>query len=263
MPAEANAKPLPAGSTFAKTTQSASPMSTPIGQKGETLNNSQATRAMNLKPDDEQVDKWDNYPAKPNKLIYLFMALAVGTLLLTIYLFAQGHWIFGIIGIAGLLILLLLSYSFGNGGLKKRIAYESGLLIPAIIVNTAPLELLAMADMSTTAGQEPVYGFMKIAGRNLPNHEIVVNEKVPCVALFGSAKKGYRRHFEARPVCCGFADPKLVAQATTAISKEPTGNRKFRTEWDMLYALRDKIGVSMKPGTILFFDGDLNGTGFK
>ena len=238
-------------------------MNKSVGEKGGNLANSQASRAMNIKPDEEQVEQYDHYPAKGNPLIYLFLILAVGTLLLTGYLFANGHWIFGIIGIIGILILLLLTYSFGNGGLKKRIAYESGLLIPAIIVNTSPVELLAMANMSTTENGEPVYGFMKIAASNLPNHKIEVNEKVPCVALFGRATKGYRRHFEPRPVCCGFKDPALVAQATAAISKSPPPIRKFRTEWEMLYALRDKIGTSMKNGTILFFDKDLNGANFK
>ncbi len=238
-------------------------MSKPVGEKGENVNNSQASRAMNRKPDEAQVEQYDNYPAKGNPLIYLFLVLAAGTLLLTIYLFANGHWLFGIIGIAGLLILLLLSYSFGNSGLKKRIAYESGLLIPAIIVNTAPLELLAMADMSTAAGQEPIYGFLKIAAKNLPNHKVELNEKVPCVSLFGMATKGYRRHFEPRPVSCGFKDPTLVTQAVAVISKGPTENRKFRTEWEMLYALRDKIGTGMKKGTILFFDKDLNAANFK
>ena len=238
-------------------------MSKSVGEKGGNLNNSQASRAMNLKPDEEQVERYDNYPAKGNPLIYLFLVLAVGTLLLTIYLFANGHWIFGIIGIAGLLILLLLTYSFGNGGLKKRIAYESGLIIPAIIVNTNPVELLAMANMGIQENQEPIYGFIKIAASNLPNHRIELNEKVPCVSLFGMAKKGYRRHFEPRPVSCGFKDPALVTQAVAVISKEPTENRKFRTEWDMLYALRDKIGTNMKKGTILFFDKDLNAAHFK
>jgi hypothetical protein len=229
-----------------------------VGERGAHLNASQATRAMNLKPDEAHLEKYDHYPAKGNPVQYLFVILAIGTLALTIYLFKNGHWIFGIIGIIGVLLLSLLAYSFGSATLKKQVAYENGLLIPAIIVNTSPVELLAMANMATKEDQEPIYGFLKMAAPNLPNHKIELNEKVPCVSLFGMGIKGYRRHFEARPICCGFKEQALIAQAIAVISKEPTENRLFKSEWDMLYALRDKIGINMKGGTVLLFDKSLN-----
>lgn len=227
-----------------------------IGEEGEDFNLSQASRAMNIEPDEEQIKNHDQYPDSGNFIKYFFIILLLGILGLTIYLFFNGRWILGIFAIIGTLFFALLTFVFGNA--TKKMAYKNGLIIPAIIINTSPIEILAMADMRTTEEQTPVYGFLKMIINTLPNHKVEINEKVPCVSLFGMAIKGYRRHFEPRPISWGFKDESLIPQTIEIISNDAAPNEFFKNEWEMLYKVKDKISEETARDTILFFDDNLN-----
>ncbi|NDV77525.1 DUF3239 domain-containing protein [Dysgonomonas sp. 511] len=229
---------------------------TKIGQEGDTMNFSYATRAMNINPDTEQIEKYDEYPTKGSPLQYTFIFLTVLILGGAIYLFVTGHWILGIVGVLATLIFTFLSYAF-NSSLRREVAYKDGLLIPAIITSVSPLEILALADVSVIETSEPIYGVRKMKVNNLPNQEIVKGEKVPCAALFGAGHKGYRRMFEPRPICWGYSDKDLIAQATQAITEDkPEGN--FDDEWAMLSAIEAKYVDIIKDEDLTFFDKDLN-----
>ena len=227
-----------------------------IGEEGEDFNLSQASRAMNIEPDEDQIKKYDQYPDSGGFIKNIIIFLLFAILGLTIYLFYNGRWILGIIGIIATLFLGLLTFVFGSA--TKKAAYQNGLIIPAVIINTNPIEILAMADMRSTDEQAPVYGFQKIKINTLPNHKIEINEKVPCVTLFGMAIKGYRRHFEPRPISWGFKDASLIRQTIEVISGDQTENEFFKTEWEMLYKAKDKISEETARDTVLFFDADLN-----
>lgn len=226
-----------------------------IGEEGENFNFSHASRAMNIEPDEEQIKKYDQYPDTGSFIKYLFIILSLGTLALTVYLFSNGRWILGILGIIGTLLFAFLILVFGG---SKKMAYKIGLIIPAIIVNTNPIEIVAMADMRSKEDQEPVYGFLKMIINNLPNHKIEIDEKVPCVSLFGSAIKGYRRHFEPRPISWGYAEESFIPQTVAVISQEATSSDLFNNEWEMLYKIKDRFTVDVAHNTVLFFDEDLN-----
>ena len=152
--------------------------------------------------------------------------------------------------------MVLLTLVFGNA--TKEMAYKNGLIIPAIIINTNPIEILAMADMRSMEEQEPIYGFLKMLIKDLPNHKIEMYEKIPCVSLFGMAIKGYRRHFEPRPISWGYEDAGLIPKVVDIISEEEVTNDAFKNEWEMLYYVKDKLNKDLEYETAVFYDENLD-----
>lgn len=130
----------------------------------------------------------------------------------------------------------------------KRIAYESGLIIPAIITEIQPLTLLALADVRGDEEKKLVWSCRKIIIQQLPHHHLTVSEKVPCVSLFGMSVKGYRRCFEPRPVSWGFSDENHRQQALESIREE---------EWHVLARLEPQM-KKVPEDVMVFFDKDLN-----
>lgn len=221
-----------------------------IGKQGSSLNDSVASSAMNMKPNEEHLKKYDEYPVSRNTIHYIFIVADVLLTAFTAYLFYSGHWIWGIVLLLVSLILLVFTYSICNSNMIKEIAYENGLLIPAIVVNTNPIELVVMADMSTLDGQDPIYGCLKIRANKLPNHKIEINEKVPCVSLFGNTNsKNYRFEFEPRPVCWGFDKKEYIDAAQNAIEE---------SEWQLLSSIASANKDKLSNKTVSFFDKDGN-----
>lgn len=225
-----------------------------IGTEGKHLNFSVASRALNMEPDAARIKQYDEYPAKSNPLKYFSIILSISMLVLTVYLFYSGHWTWGILSGVASFILIMLSVAFNKSILQKEIAYENGLLIPAIITSLNPLEITAMADMSSSEEQSPLFGLIRMQVAALPGHELNLSEKIPCVSLFGMAVRGYRRHFEPRPICWGFAAKELYEAAKTAIAEDVvTDTPILQNEWVLL----EKVAPEMKNfphGEVSFFD---------
>lgn len=225
----------------------------PIGEEGKSLNFSFATRAINIDADQEQIAKYDEYTAKSNPLQYAALAVAVGLLGLGVYLFVIGHWVWGIVSLIAFLFVFMISRSLGKATLQKSIAYEDGLLIPGIICSTNPLQLVAMADMSSEENQPRIYGCTKFSIAALPLHSLEVGTRVPCVSLFGMAVKGYRRHFEPRPVSWGYTDPNIIQGAIVAIDTADDGEV---SDWEILERLASKM-KDVPEKEIVFFNAHL------
>ncbi|QXP61636.1 DUF3239 domain-containing protein [Olleya sp. HaHaR_3_96] len=226
-----------------------------IGDQGEVLNLSSASRAMNTEPDEEQIEQFDEYEAKASPLKYVAMLLAFVSISLSIYLFYTGHWGWGLILIPLILFFGMLTYSFGKANVTKQIAYESGLIISAIVVETNPIKIIALADMRSSTDQKIIWGCQKMTIKNLPNHKIVVGEKIPCVSLFGIALKGYRRFFEPRPISWGYKNPDLISKTVELITNDSA--LESDNEWVILEQLNTKMKNSMDK-EVVFFDEDLN-----
>ena len=226
--------------------------------EGEILNFSLASRALNLDPDEEQIEKYDELKTGGNFMYYIGLLVALGLAVGTVFLFVNGNWILGILGIVITLFVGMIARSLGKATLQKSIAYKSGLLIPAIVINTNPIQLIALADMSSEEGQEPIYGCRKITVSQLPNHNIAVDEQVPCVSLFGMAFKGYRRHFEPRPVCWGFKEQSVIKNSIDFINNDNEDLPSiYLNEWEMLYTLKSKM-LNVETDEVVFFDSNLS-----
>lgn len=226
-----------------------------IGEEGKFLNFTAASRAMNIDPDTEQIKKYDEYPAKSNAIQYLFIVLCIAMLSLSIYWITGGHWILSGIGILATTFLALLANSFGKATLMKQIAYKNGLIIPAMITNTDPIEIIALANMGSKEEQQPIYGCLKMNVNALPNHTIAVGEKVPCISLFGAAINGYRRHFEPRPITWGFKEAALIPILIEIIAKD-NNELNYADEWQMLDILKSQM-TNATLGEVVFFDNNL------
>jgi hypothetical protein len=224
----------------------------PVGEEGKSLNFSFATRAINLDADQEQIAKYDEYTAKSNPLQYVALFIALGLVTLSGYLFYTGHWVWALVSLFLALFVFMLSRSLGKATLQKSIAYEDGLLLPGIIVNTNPLQVVAMADMRSEEDQDVIYGCLKFTVAALPLHALVVGERVPCVSLFGMAVKGYRRHFEPRPVSWGYNDPEIVKNAIAAIDRVEEEDEA--SEWEILEQLVSKMKDAPEKEVLFFND---------
>ncbi len=229
-----------------------------IGDQGEVLNLSTASRAMNIASDEEQIEKYDEYEITANPLKNIVLILTLGALILCVYLFYTGHWVWGTLLVFVTLFLGMLSSSLGKASVNKRIAYESGLLIPAIIIELNPIKIIALADMRSSSTQEKViWGCQKMTLNNLPNHNIEIGEKIPCVSLFGIAIKGYRRHFEPRPISWGFKDSSVITKAITFITND-NDDLSFENEWVILERLVNTMKEVKEEKEVLFFNEDLD-----
>lgn len=228
----------------------------PIGSEGKSVNLSSASRAINIEPDLDQLKMHDEYPGKRSPLFYFTLLLTIAAVCGTFELYKSESWVWGTLLLIVSLILAFLTKTYANPMLMKRIAYESGLLVPAIIINTTPLELIALADMRSSEELDPILGCIKVKVKTLPHHQIKVGEKVPCVALFGMAEKGYRRHFEPRPVAWGYRNANIIAQAIESITNDEMPDSDFQNEWEMLYALADQMKTAPN-NEARFFDENL------
>ncbi len=229
-----------------------------IGDQGDILNLSAASRAMNIEPDEDQIEKFDEYEAKANPLKYVALILTIACLSSTVYSFYTGHWIWGSLLVPITLFLAMLSVSLGKGSITKRIAYENGLIIPAIIIELNPITIIALADMRSSSEQEKViWGCQKMTIKNLPNHKIELGEKIPCVSLFGMAVKGYRRHFEPRPISWGYKKEEYVSKTVDFITTD-NEDLLFESEWAILEKLADEMKELKEEKEVVFFDATLN-----
>lgn len=228
-----------------------------IGEEGVSTMLSVASRAMNIEADIELIKQYDEYSEKRNPLFYAILVVLIGVLVGCVLLYKNGNWIWGSLLTIVSLFLMLFARSFGNPLHTKRIAYESGLLVPATVTSTTPLELVAMADMRSDDDIEPVWGLIKLQVKHIPHHTMSVGEKIPCVALFGMSVKGYRRHFEPRPVAWGYADKTLIAEAHNQINDTiRLADNRFVQEWEMLSLLADKM-KDQPCNEVLFVDNSL------
>ncbi len=223
-----------------------------VGNKGKSVNLSIASRAMNIKPDNEQIKQFDEHAKQTNKfrnklILILFVIGAISA-----YLFTTGHWVF-----ASILTVIALLVLFFTMNINNTTVYESGLIVPAIIINTNPIKIIALADMRSDDEQKLIWGCQKITLKNLPNHKVEIGEKIPCVSMFGMAIDGYRRHFEPRPLSWGFADPNYISEVVDLITNDGDCPN-FTNEWEILEKLIDVMKTFEKENEVLFFDENLD-----
>ena len=201
-----------------------------IGDKGDIVNLSRATRAVHISPDLERLAKYDEYPAKVRKQklknLFWFMIFAAPTAMLI----AKGYVWWSII--PGILALWKFFWFVAYRNASPQAVYEKGLLNGAIIVNEDPLQIAVMAEMQTTEDAFVCWGVKRFDVKELPLHKIAKGERVPCAVMFGGAMPfaGLWSEMEPHPVCWATADTSVLAEATQAIDE---------TEWRTLEQLAD------------------------
>ncbi|SOC28054.1 uncharacterized protein DUF3239 [Alloalcanivorax xenomutans] len=227
-----------------------------VGQVGESWNDTFASRAMNMPPDPVHMETYDEYPSKFSPLFYVVIALAVFTGVCSFSLYRSGNTSGWLILLVMTLLLLLVLRAFPRPVGHRDIAYENGLLIPAIVIETKPLTLLALADMRGQEDVDLVWGCLKLPVKQLPNHTIAIDEKVPCVSMFGMPENGYWSLFLPRPVAWGYSDPTLVKKVTESLTVDDEDDID---EWAVLQELKDAMKKAPN-NKVIYFDAALQKT---
>ncbi|WP_035562316.1 DUF3239 domain-containing protein [Hymenobacter sp. IS2118] len=236
-----------------------------IGDPGEILNNSVATRAVNIEPDMRKVRRLDIYHRSYRKLLQGWGLTGVALLAAGVGLWYFQHQIWG-----GIVIALSLPVLFIAARLPQTLkgdAYRSGLLIPGIITSLSPLTLLCLTDArtssfdddeeeedetaETTAAGPVFWGVKQVVIEHLTMQPERLGEQVPCVSLFGETNEGgdFYLNFEPRPLAWGTDDARLIEQARQAIDNE---------EWLLLPVVAAAYAASEKnENEIAYFDAAL------
>ena len=213
---------------------------------GKTFNFSQATRTSDIEVDAAWMKQHDEQRPQFMKLIW--QRLVPGFILLGVaaVLYVYGHWVYGSIAILAALSLLFFACLYYNAA--GSAAYTSGALLPAIVVRTAPIELLALANVDCSeedADLDAQWAYKRFSVKRLPVHRVELGERVPCIALFGGAQDGRWTRFDPRPLCWATSDAAAIRRNTARIDD---------SEWDMLSHITDDTTAAN--GDIVLLDTD-------
>ncbi|RPD47019.1 DUF3239 domain-containing protein [Hymenobacter sediminis] len=230
-----------------------------IGDPGQFLNGSVATRAVNLEPDMRRVRRYDIYHRRYRNLLKNWGAAGLALLVAGVALCWFEHPIWG-----SILIVLSLPVLFIAARLPQTLkgdAYRNGLLIPGLITNITPLTMLCVTDIRTSGEEEEdetespgavFWGAKEVVIEQLPLHPAQLGEQVPCVSLFGGSddEGEYYLNFEPRPLAWGTDSISSIEQARAAIDDE---------EWLLLPLLaRAYASAEKNEDGVAYFDADLN-----
>jgi hypothetical protein len=190
-----------------------------IGNPGDSVNLSVASRAARLAPDLERLKKYDEYPAKTRKqkLRHLFWALLFGAP--TALLIAKGYPWWSIV--PGLFAVWNLFCFVIYRNASPEAVYENGLLCAAIIVNEDPLQIAVLAEMQTDEDAPTCWGVKRFDVKELPLHTLQKHERVPCAVMFGGVMPfaGLWSEIEPHPLCWASGDAALLEEAKNAITE--------------------------------------------
>lgn len=238
-----------------------------IGDPGEFLNNSVATRAVNIDPDMRKVRRLDVYHRNYRKLLQGWGLAGLSLLTVGVGLWYVQHQIWGSLFIALAVPVLFIAARLPQT--LKGDAYRNGLLIPGIITSLSPLTVLCLADVRTgddedeyenedeafgnesSAPGRVVWGAKQVVMERLTVQPERLGEQVPCVSLFGETDEAgdFYINFEPRPLAWGTDEARIIEQARRAIEDE---------EWLLLPQLAAAYAASEKnENEIAYFDAEL------
>lgn len=226
-----------------------------VGVAGNVINNSFASSAMNMAPDADRIRKYDTIEAPTRFMLFAIWWVTALMVVGTVYLFIRGHWIIGLLGLPVSAFSALVSYYMIDNVTVKEMAYKDGLITPAIIVSTDPIELIAMANMRFSEDGDEVYGCKRIRVESLPLHTLRIGEKVPCASLFLGKRDGHYKVFNTRPVCWGFDDAGVIERAIESVSDDD--DFEFFDNAREMLAHVESTMINQPYGEIVLFDGHM------
>jgi len=197
-------------------------------ETGSSFNFSRASRTSDVEVNKELMKKYDEQRAKLIRLSWRPLGFFLIMLSLSLKLYVDAHWVWGTLPMLVALFALFRFYAYRNAGGAS--AYTSGLLVPAIVVRTNPIELIALADVCCDDAGDEQFAYKRFAVKNLPLHKVVEGERIPCMALFGGSTNGQWANFEPRPLCWVTDDANAIKHNIDRIEER---------EWDILRKITD------------------------
>lgn len=210
------------------------------------LNFSVASSTVDIVPDKQRIKKYDLYYKGYIRFSLLHLFISVGTTYGLINLYLTNHYIWASLLVPVALIFLFFSYSMYNG--SKPQVYNQGLLVPAVITSTHPLEIVALANLESSNPDGVTWGCKRIDIKALPDHSIMIGERVPCIALFSSPSDGIYTFFEPRPLTWATSDKANILNALQQIEPE---------EWELLNSVAKRVN-ELKINSLAKIDKDQN-----
>lgn len=220
-----------------------------IGDPGEYLNESMASRAVNISPNMKKVARLDIHHREYRKYLWLSMATVAGLLAVAGALF-YFHYMKTAFGF-GCMAYAVFLFGWRFRKMLTGDAYRNGLLVPGIITSVAPLRVSVVAEVQSGDGPNPrdiVWGVKQLEVPALTLHPEQLGELVPCVALFGPSNDGVYTNYEPRPLAWGTDEPAVIEAARAAIDPE---------EWQTAALLAERTPPAEGSYSIAFFDEDL------
>lgn len=225
-------------------------------EKGQTrwLNISYATRNPDITIEESLYNAHDTYLPKLRKVSGIALAIALLFVVFTVILMSKGSWLLAIpLALVALIALFFSRASMAAGGGS---AYKSGLLIPAEVTSTNPVQIVALANISNKDDDddeqsdetEVQWAAKRLNIPSLPLHEPAVGQRVPCAALFGGSSKGLHVAFEPRPLSWATSNIEEIKRNEEVITQE---------EWDFLQEIVDRV-PEHEEDQIALFDHDGN-----
>lgn len=209
----------------------------------KSFNFSNASRTAQLTVNKALVNKYDEYHTRYIKLSWRYFGVFIIFLSIALKLYAGGHWAWALLPTLIALFAAFRFYTHRNAAGTS--AYTSGLLVPAMVASTQPLELLALADVNATENEPPQWAYKHFAVNALPLHQPVVGERIPCVALFGGKVYDRWTNFEPRPLCWATDDAEVLKSNMEAIEEH---------EWNLLAGIVDDTTAAQNDIILLHID---------
>lgn len=120
-----------------------------------------------------------------------------------------------------------------------REMYEEGLLVPGMIVNTQPLTILAIANMTAEDGAAVVNGCYHLEVQELEGAKRELYEKIPCSCFFCYEGGAYHSSFQPHPLYWGTTNKQEIAAALAQVEEDNKENE--RDEWEVLREIAERF----------------------
>ncbi|RYD72639.1 MAG: DUF3239 domain-containing protein [Verrucomicrobiaceae bacterium] len=181
-----------------------------IQDEGDIVNNSASTRAPKVRMNALR------YFRRNSELGCVMNFVIIG-LISSAILLSVGWPITG--GIALVLTILLLMTIFWCISLRK-IEFQNALLVPGVVISSAPLRIAVLAEMSTGGGRS-VLAVKTIDCKETSPFSKTVGTRVPCVAAFqGDGRNGVWDQVVASSLADGCGDIKILQRCLNRVDEE-------------------------------------------
>lgn len=164
---------------------------------------------------------------------------------------------------AGFGLLALFFLWRGTGKIQDsylKEIYEEGLLVPGIIINTHPLTVMAIANLTAQDGAETINGCYNLMVKNIDGVKKELYEKIPCCCFFNYTGGAYHLAFEPHPVYWGTSDAGEIHAALMAV--EESNRENSQDEWEVLQKIAAQF-PDLRNGDMILLDDDYVPFGIK